>query len=151
MIYKGYDVMPWCPQCGSAMSEHEIATEGYKELTHPTIFAKFRLKHKENEYLLVWTTTPWTLAANTAAAVHPDLDYVKVKQGDEIYYLAQNLTDILKGEYSLVETLKGTDLLGLEYDGPFDELTAQKGVRHIVIAWDEVSDSDGTGIVHIAP
>ena len=151
MIYKGYDVMPWCPKCGSAMSEHEIATEGYKELTHPTIYAKFRLKEKENEFLLVWTTTPWTLAANTAAAVHPDLDYVKVKQGHEIYYLAQNLTEILKGDYTLLETLRGTDLLGLEYEGPFDELTAQKGVRHFVIAWDEVSDSDGTGIVHIAP
>jgi isoleucyl-tRNA synthetase len=151
MIYKGFDVMPWCPQCGSAMSEHEIATEGYKELTHPTIFAKFALKEKPGEFLLVWTTTPWTLAANTAAAVHPDLDYVKVKQEEEIYYLAKNLTDILRGEYKILEMLKGKDLLGLEYEGPFDELTAQKNVRHIVIAWDEVSDSDGTGIVHIAP
>lgn len=151
MIYKGYDVMPWCPQCGSAMSEHEIATEGYKDLTHPTIFAKFRLKGKTDEFLLVWTTTPWTLAANTAAAVHPDLDYVKVQQGNEIYYLAENLTEILKGEYTRLETLKGSDLLGLEYEGPFDELTAQQNVRHIVIAWDEVSDSNGTGIVHIAP
>ncbi|HDT12287.1 MAG TPA: isoleucine--tRNA ligase [Candidatus Marinimicrobia bacterium] len=151
MIYKGYDVMPWCTQCGSAMSEHEIATEGYKELTHPTIFAKFFLKEKKNEALLVWTTTPWTLAANTAAAVHPDLDYVKVKQGEEYYILAKNLENILQGSYEIVDEFKGDTLLGLEYTGPFDELTAQKDVRHVVIAWNEVSDSDGTGIVHIAP
>jgi len=151
MIYKGYDVMPWCTQCGSAMSEHEIATEGYKELTHPTIFAKFFLKDKKNEALLVWTTTPWTLAANTAAAVHPDLDYVKVKQGEEFFILAKNLENILQGPYEIVDEFKGDSLLGLEYTGPFDELTAQKDVRHVVIAWNEVSDSDGTGIVHIAP
>ncbi|MDD3807930.1 MAG: isoleucine--tRNA ligase, partial [Candidatus Marinimicrobia bacterium] len=151
MIYKGFDVMPWCPQCGSAMSEHEIATEGYKELTHPTIFAKFPLKNKTNEYLLVWTTTPWTLAANTAAAVHPNLEYIKVKQGDDIYYLAKNLIHILTDECTILETLKGSQLLGWEYQGPFDELPVQQGVRHVVIAWDEVSDSEGTGIVHIAP
>lgn len=151
MIYKGYDVMPWCTQCGSAMSEHEIATEGYKELTHPTIFAKFFLKEKKNEALLVWTTTPWTLAANTAAAVHPDLDYIRVKQGDEFFILAKNLENILQGSYEIVDEFRGDTLLGLEYTGPFDELTAQKNVRHVVIAWNEVSDSDGTGIVHIAP
>ncbi len=151
MIYKGYDVMPWCTQCGSAMSEHEIATEGYKELTHPTIFAKFYLKDRKNEALLVWTTTPWTLAANTAAAVHPDLDYIKVKQGEEYFILAKNLENILHGPYEIVDEFKGSALLGIEYTGPFDELSAQKDVRHIIIAWSDVSDSDGTGIVHIAP
>ncbi len=151
LIYKGHDVMPWCPRCGSAMSEHEIATEGYKDLTHKTVFVKFKLKDKENESLLVWTTTPWTLAANTAAAVNVDMDYVKVKQGDEYHYLAKNLISILNGDHEVVEELKGKDLLGLKYHGPFDELTAQKDVDHFVIAWDEVSDSDGTGIVHIAP
>ncbi|MDX9780984.1 MAG: isoleucine--tRNA ligase [bacterium] len=157
MIYKGHDVMPWCPRCGSAMSEHEIATEGYKELTHKTVFVKFYLKEKPDEALLVWTTTPWTLAANTAAAVNVEMDYVKVeakveaKAKVEYYYLAKELTNILTGDYKIVEELKGKDLLGLKYHGPFDELPAQKGVEHFVIAWDEVSDSDGTGIVHIAP
>jgi isoleucyl-tRNA synthetase len=169
LIYKGHDVMPWCTRCGSAMSEHEIATEGYKDLTHKTVFVKFNLKDKPNEALLVWTTTPWTLAANTAAAVNVDMDYVKVKQevegqepsvennvegrepSVEYYYLSKNLVSILKGKYEIVEELKGKDLLGLKYHGPFDELTAQKDVDHVVIAWDEVSDSDGTGIVHIAP
>ncbi len=151
LIYKGHDVMPWCPKCGSAMSEHEIATEGYKDLTHPTIFAKFYLKDRPKEALLVWTTTPWTLAANTAAAVNVDLKYVKVKQNDEYYYLAKNLTDILNGEYEIIEEFTGDKLLGLKYTGPFDELPAQKGVVHKVIRWDEVSEDDGTGIVHIAP
>ena len=158
LIYKGHDVMPWCTRCGSAMSEHEIATEGYKDLTHKTVFVKFFLKDKPNEALLVWTTTPWTLAANTAAAVNVDMEYVKAKQevegresSVEYYYLAKNLVSILKGKYEIVEELKGADLLGLAYHGPFDELTAQKDVNHVVIAWDEVSDSDGTGIVHIAP
>ncbi|MBW6458290.1 MAG: class I tRNA ligase family protein, partial [FCB group bacterium] len=151
MIYKGHDVMPWCPRCGSAMSEHEIATEGYKELTHKTVFVKFYLKDRPGEALLVWTTTPWTLAANTAAAVNVDMEYIKVKQGEEYYYLAKALEKILDGPYEIVEELKGKDLLGLKYTGPFDELPAQKEVLHKVIAWDEVSDSDGTGIVHIAP
>ncbi|MFA6618212.1 MAG: isoleucine--tRNA ligase [Candidatus Neomarinimicrobiota bacterium] len=159
LIYKGHDVMPWCPRCGSAMSEHEIATEGYKDLVHKTVFVKFKLKDKDRESLLVWTTTPWTLAANTAAAVNVDMDYVKVKaktriEGglkEEYYYLAKNLTNILTGDYEVVEELKGKDLLGLKYHGPFDDLSAQKDVDHQVISWDEVSDSDGTGIVHIAP
>ncbi|MFO7841778.1 MAG: isoleucine--tRNA ligase [Fidelibacterota bacterium] len=155
LIYKGHDVMPWCPRCGSAMSEHEIATEGYKELTHKTVFVKFYLRDKPNEALLVWTTTPWTLAANTAAAVNVDMDYVKVKVETEAkveyYYLAKALVNILNGPYEVVEELKGKDLLGLKYNGPFDELSAQKDVDHVVIAWDEVSESDGTGIVHIAP
>ena len=117
LIYKGHDVMPWCPRCGSAMSEHEIATEGYKDLTHKTVFVKFKLKDKENESLLVWTTTPWTLAANTAAAVNVDMDYVKVKQpvrhsdgvgrGDEYFYLAKELTTILTGDHEVVEEMKG--------------------------------------------
>jgi len=150
-IYKGYDVMPWCTRCGSALSEHEIATEGYKEMTHKTVFVKFYLKDDPKTALLVWTTTPWTLSSNTAAAVHPDLDYVKVKQGDEYFILAKNLTRILKGDYETVQEMKGKELHGLRYQGPFDDLDIQKDVEHTVIFWDDVSDSDGTGIVHIAP
>ncbi|HDR04088.1 MAG TPA: isoleucine--tRNA ligase, partial [Candidatus Marinimicrobia bacterium] len=95
-LYKGYDVMPWCTRCGAALSEHEIATEGYREMVHKTIIVKFYLKEKADEALLVWTTTPWTLTSNTAAAVHPDIDYVKVQQGKEKYYLAKNLVSLLK-------------------------------------------------------
>ena len=151
LIYKGYDVMPWCTRCGSALSEHEIATEGYKELTHTSIYLKFPLKDRENESLLVWTTTPWTLSSNVMAAVHPDLDYVKVKQGDNIYYLAQGRLSILQGDYETLETIKGKDMLGWEYHGPYDELPIQKDIHHAIIFWDEISENDGTGIVHIAP
>ncbi|MEO0074515.1 MAG: isoleucine--tRNA ligase [candidate division WOR-3 bacterium] len=150
-IYKGHDVMPWCPRCGTALSEHEIVTEGYKELTHPAVYLKFPLKGRTQEYLLVWTTTPWTLTSNVACAVHPDLFYVKVKQGDEIYYLIQSRLEVLNGKYEILAELPGKDLFGWEYIGPYDELVAQQGVVHKVIFWEEVSGTDGTGIVHIAP
>lgn len=150
-IYKGNDVMPWCTRCGAALSEHEIATEGYREMTHKTVFVKFYLIDNPNEALLVWTTTPWTLTSNTAAAVNPTLDYVKVKQGDEYYYLAKNLVSILKGAYEIAGEMKGEALLGWRYKGPFDDLSVQQGVDHFVISWNDVSESNGTGIVHIAP
>jgi isoleucyl-tRNA synthetase len=148
-IYKGHDVMPWCPRCGTALSEHEIVTEGYKELTHPAIYLKFPIKNREHEYLLVWT--PWTLLSNVASAVHPELFYNKVKANNEIYYLIKSRTEILQGKYEILSEFEGKELLGVEYSGPYDELPAQKGVVHKVISWEEVSGTDGTGIVHIAP
>jgi len=151
LIYKGYDVMPWCTRCGAALSEHEIATEGYKELTHTSIYLKFPLKDRENESLLVWTTTPWTLSSNVMAAVNPELNYIKVRQGAEIYYLVKSRVSILQGEYEVLTELTGAAMLGWEYRGPFDELPIQQGIKHVVIAWDDISENDGTGIVHIAP
>jgi len=150
-IYKGHDVMPWCPRCGTALSEHEIVTEGYKELTHPAIYLKFPIKNREHEYLLVWTTTPWTLSSNVACAVHPELFYNKVRSDGDIYYLIKSRTEILQGKYEILSEFEGKELLGIEYSGPYDELQAQKGVVHKVIPWEEVSGTDGTGIVHIAP
>ncbi len=150
-IYKGVDVMPWCHRCGTALSEHEIVTEGYKELTHKSIFLKFPLKDREKEYLLVWTTTPWTLTSNVAAAVHPELTYAKVKQGDEVYYLLESLLSVLDGKYEVLETFAGSKMLGWIYEGPFDDLPVQKEVVHKVIPWKEVTEKEGTGIVHIAP
>ena len=151
LIYKGTDVMPWCPRCSTGLSEHEIVTEGYVEITHPGLFVKFPLEHLEGESLLVWTTTPWTLSSNVAAAVHPDLTYVKVRNGDEVLYLAKTCLSVLRGEVHVLEEMAGSDLVGLKYRGPFDELPAQDGVQHRVIEWDEVSESEGTGIVHTAP
>jgi len=151
MLYQGEDVMPWCPRCGTALSEHEIATEGYKELTHLSIYVKFPLVDRDNESLLVWTTTPWTLTSNVAAAVKPDLSYIKATNGEETIYLAKERRDILDDEWSVECELKGEELLGLHYEGPFDELPAQEGVEHKVIPWEEVSEEDGSGIVHIAP
>ena len=150
-LYQGTDVMPWCPRCGTGLSEHEIVTEGYKEVVHPGLFVRFPLEGRDGESLLVWTTTPWTLSSNVAAAVHPELTYVKVRQGDHTLYLAKALLSVLRGDHQVLAELPGKELVGLTYRGPFDELPAQQGIKHRVIPWSEVSESEGTGIVHIAP
>ncbi|MCH8309701.1 MAG: isoleucine--tRNA ligase, partial [Chloroflexi bacterium] len=100
---------------------------------------------------LIWTTTPWTLTSNVAASVHPELTYVKVRQGDEKLYLVKNRVSILQGDYEILEEMTGDALVGLRYSGPFDELPAQQGVEHRVIPWKEVAEDEGTGIVHTAP
>ena len=151
-LYEGRDVMPWCPRCGTGLSEHEIVTEGYKEIVHPGLFIKFPLLDSDdNEALLVWTTTPWTLTANAAAAVHPEKTYIKARQDGETLYLIKELASVLKGDYELLGEVPASELIGARYRAPFAELTAQEGVEHRVVAWDEVSESEGTGIVHIAP
>jgi len=154
-IYKGRDVMPWCGRCGTGLSQHEIVTEGYRELTHASITLRFPLKDRPGESLLVWTTTPWTLSSNVAAAVGPDLTYVRVRQGDQVYYLSKQTMHMLKGEFKVEKELVGSDMEGWLYHGPFDELPAQKEgggpEAHRVILWDEVGEDEGTGIVHIAP
>ncbi|HSB89337.1 MAG TPA: class I tRNA ligase family protein [Anaerolineales bacterium] len=154
-IYKGHDVMPWCARCGTGLSQHEIVTEGYQELTHPSITLRFPLRDRPRESLLVWTTTPWTLSSNVAAAVGPDLDYVQVRQGDESFYLSRGTLHMLQGPYEVVRELKGSAMEGWAYRGPFDELPAVQAAgvpaAHRVILWDEVGEEEGTGIVHIAP
>jgi isoleucyl-tRNA synthetase len=158
LVYKGHDVMTWCPRCATGISNMETLSEDYKETSHLSLYVRFPLVDRSGEYLLVWTTTPWTLAANVAAAVHPDLPYAKVEQDGEYYYLAEELLPVLKalkgrdkGDYHVVETLKGSDMVGWRYRGPFDELPAEKDVVHTVIPWKDVSAAEGTGIVHIAP
>ncbi len=169
-LYRGADVMPWCPRCATGISQHEIATDGYRELTHRSVTLKFPLRGRPGESLLVWTTTPWTLSSNVAAAVGPDLTYCQVKQGEQIYYLSKGTLKLLKGGFEILAELKGRDLEGWTYDGPFDDLPAahQLGgateltalIEHIattaaaahrVILWDAVGEAEGTGIVHIAP
>ncbi len=150
-VYEGRDVMPWCPRCGTGLSEHEIVTEGYKEIVHPGLFVKFPILGREREYLLVWTTTPWTLTSNVAAAVHPERTYVKVRSGEDTLYLIKSRLSVLQGEHQVLEELPASALVGLRYRGPFDELPAQQGVEHRVIPWEAVSENEGTGIVHIAP
>jgi isoleucyl-tRNA synthetase len=158
LIYKGHDVMTWCPRCATGISNMETLSEDYRETSHLSIYARFPLIDRPGEYLLVWTTTPWTLAANVAAAVNPDLTYAKVEQDGEYYYIAEDLLPVLKalrgrdkGEYHVVGTLKGSEMVGWRYQGPFDELPAEQGIVHTVIPWKEVSATEGTGIVHIAP
>ncbi len=169
-LYRGADSMPWCPRCATGISQHEIVTDGYAELTHRSVTLRFPLRGREKESLLIWTTTPWTLTSNVVAAVGPDLDYIKIKQGDEIFYLSKGTKHMLKGDYEVLGELKGTDMVGWTYDGPFDDLpaaqesggwttlrdlvtgiTASAKAAHRIIAWDEVGESEGTGIVHIAP
>ena len=158
-VYKGRDVMPWCSRCGTGISQHEIVTEGYREVTHDSVFVRFPLAGREKEALLVWTTTPWTLTSNVAAAVGPELTYVKAKAEDGwTYWLAEGaVKQSLTGKYEIVEQLTGAEMLGWQYSGPFDELPAvgqtfaETGYTHRVIPWAEVGAAEGTGIVHIAP
>ena len=154
-LYQGTDVMPWCPRCATGISQHEIVTDGYREMTHPGVTLRFPLRERPGESLLVWTTTPWTLTSNVVAAVGPELTYVKVRQGDDILYLSKGTISILRGKYEVSEEMPGTALEGWTYDGPFDELEAQRSAgapeAHRVILWDEVGETEGTGIVHIAP
>ncbi|TML51407.1 MAG: isoleucine--tRNA ligase [Actinobacteria bacterium] len=139
-LYKGHRSTQWCPRCGTSLSQHEQAgEENYRELEHPSLYVRFPLKGRAGEALVVWTTTPWTLPANVAAAVKPDADYVLRDGGWR-----------LAGEDN-ERTVKGEELVGLEYEGPFDDLPAQEGIVHRVIPWDEVALDEGTGIVHIAP
>ncbi len=179
-LYRGVDVMPWCPRCATAISQHEIVTDGYAELTHRSVTLRFPLltpqgeprldaQSGQRESLLVWTTTPWTLSSNVAAAVGPELTYARVRQGNEIFYLAKGTLAMLKGSYELLGELKGSEMLGWPYAGPYDDLppanlpggfTRLKELRdsvqvtprqaHRVIPWEAVGETEGTGIVHIS-
>jgi len=158
LIYKGLDAMPWCPRCETAISEQE-RKEGYRNIEDMAVYVRLPLRGRTNEYLLVWTTTPWTLAANVACAVNPDLKYAKVRQHDSIYYLAQPLIGAMKekGKYTIEGNISGKEMIGWEYEGPFDDLEAvktafsQKNYTHRLIEWEGVSESEGVGVVHIAP
>src|SRR4051794_38714828 len=151
LVYRGYDAMPWCPRCAVGLSQMEMH-EGYQLVAHRAVFVRFPLRDRPGENLLVWTTTPWTLTSNVAAAVNPNLTYVKVKHRDQVYYLAKgaltahrkeeefkrkewvdgvpklkSLEQVFKekGGFEVVGELSGKEMLGWTYDGPFDELPAQ--------------------------
>lgn len=200
-VYRGYDSMPWCPRCAVGLSQMEMH-EGYVLVAHRAVFVRFPLRGRANESLLVWTTTPWTLSSNVAAAVNPKLQYLRVQHRDHVYYLAKgaftahrleeefkqkqwvdgvpklkSLEQYFKekGGYEVLGELSGAEMVGWTYDGPFDEVPAQshpagyppetarvvvqqkwgpeKSAReiHRVIAWEDVGEKEGTGIVHIAP
>jgi isoleucyl-tRNA synthetase len=155
LVYRGADVMPWCPRCGTGLSQQEVQ-DGYRETTHPGVVVKFPVRGRAGEHLLVWTTTPWTLTANVACAVHPKAAYARVRQGNGVYYLAaERVREVLSqsAPWRVECELPARELVGLEYDGPFDDLplAAEAAAAHRVIDWDEVSADEGTGIVHIAP
>ena len=144
-LYKGHRSTQWCPRCGTSLSKHEQAgEENYQELEHPSLYVRLPLKGGDGEALVVWTTTPWTLPANVAAAVQPDAEYGLTDDGRWVAVA-------LFPDDSFVRRARGEELVGLEYEGPFDDLPAQDAVVHRVIPWNDVSLTEGTGIVHIAP
>jgi len=149
-LYKGYKVVPYCPRCGTALSAHEVA-QGYKSITEPSIFVKFKLKD-EDSYFLAWTTTPWTLLSNVALAVHPDEPYLKIKYRDEILILAEErVARLFKGEeYEILDRFMGKELEGKEYEPLFTYERPEKKAWYVICA-DFVTMDEGTGIVHIAP
>jgi isoleucyl-tRNA synthetase len=183
-IYRGTDVIPWCPRCATGISQHEIDTEGYQDRTDPSVVARLLLETCQldnavwaspdaqaaysaasHRYLLVWTTTPWTLPANVLAAVGPTLRYAIARQGDDVYILSTGTLNNLKGEYEKLGEIAGAQMVGWVYHGLFDFLPAWQAAaqdwqkrhpdapafQHQVIEWDEVGEAEGTGIVHIAP
>jgi isoleucyl-tRNA synthetase len=205
LVYKAYDAMPWCPRCSVGISQMEM-DEGYRLVAHKSVFVRFPLRGRPGENLLVWTTTPWTLTSNVAAAVNPELTYLKVEHKGQVYYVAEGAFTAVrleeeyrnrekgntwvegvpklkpveqhfkeKGGYKIVDKVKGADMVGWAYDGPYDDLPAQKhpagfpdeiadvvrkqkwapeksaSAVHRVIAWADVGEKEGTGIVHIAP
>jgi len=142
-LYRGHRSTEWCPRCGTSMSQHELAGY-YFDKSDPSLFVRFPLVGRDGEALVVWTTTPWTLPANVAAAVLSDADYGLLPNGD---WVAVARYPDLKP----TRIVKGSELAGLEYVGPFDGVSAQEGITHRVIPWGEVSLEEGSGIVHIAP
>ena len=144
-LYQGHRSTEWCPRCGTSISQHELSQSGvYQDKTDPSLFVRLPLRDRPGESLVVWTTTPWTLPANVAAAVKPDAEYVLKSNGE---WVARALAPDATAE----RTALGAELVGLEYEGPFDHLPAVQGTEHRVIPWDDVTLDEGTGIVHIAP
>jgi isoleucyl-tRNA synthetase len=203
LVYRGFDAMPWCPRCGVGISQMEM-NEGYRNVAHRAVFLRFPLRERPGENLLVWTTTPWTLTSNVGAAVNPELTYLKVRQGEQVYYMGkaaftakrkeeefknkaewvegvpklkslEQMFKEKKGGFEILGEVKGEAMVGWAYDGPFDDLPAQHHPfgypdeladvverqkwapavsakdAHRVVAWKDVSEAEGTGIVHIAP
>jgi isoleucyl-tRNA synthetase len=142
-LYRGHRATEWCPRCGTSISAHELAGS-YVDREDPSLTVRLPLLDRPGEALVIWTTTPWTLAANVAAAVHPKARYGRLGNGD---WIAVDRG----GGRTFTRTLAGADLVGWRYRGPFDDLAPGSQVDHRVIPWDEVSMSEGTGIVHIAP
>ena len=155
LLYKGYKVVPYCPRCGTPLSDHEVAL-GYDEATDPSVFVRMPLVDQPDVSLLVWTTTPWTLPGNVAVAAHPDVDYVIVEHDNngakEKLILAKSLVEKVFGdeEVKVLETLKGRKLESVKYHPLFTFLPPDKPAYYVVLG-DFVTTEDGTGLVHMAP
>lgn len=154
LIYQDYKIIPYCPRCGTGLSSHEVA-QGYKTTKESSIYVKFPVKNQENTYLLVWTTTPWTLPSNVAIAINLKIDYIKIKQDEEFLILAKQRQAILGENFEIVEELKGKDLVGINYNPLFDNkvvsIETEGKTIYQVLPADFVTIEEGTGLVHIAP
>ncbi len=156
-LYKGHDSVPWCPRCGTAISQHEIESDGYKEVVHQAIYFKLPIEGRD-ENLLVWTTTPWTLPGNIAVAVDEKFDYSLVQSGKDKLWVLNDVVTKIFGDVKPIKTVKGKELVGLKYSWAFDGLPRVKKVSndkfHMVVATDEllmpINIEEGTGLVHTA-
>jgi isoleucyl-tRNA synthetase len=154
LLYEGHKVVPYCARCGTALSSHEVA-QGYEDVEDPSVYVRFPVAEgagalRPGDTLLVWTTTPWTLVANAAVAVDPELTYVRTAEGD---VLAESLVERVVGEGAeIADRFRGADMLGARYEPPFPFLAGSEwGPKgHTVLPGDFVSADDGTGIVHTA-
>jgi isoleucyl-tRNA synthetase len=172
LIYEGTKVLPYCPRCETPVSNSEIAMDGsYKDITDISVYVKLAVENEPKTFLIVWTTTPWTLPGNTAVAVNPDLDYVIAKIGDEYYIVGKDKTSIFKESFEIVEEIKGSALVGKKYTPPFDyfagensgqsasgavSATTGKDLPNKENGWQVypasyVTAETGSGIVHLAP
>ncbi|MBT4495204.1 isoleucine--tRNA ligase [bacterium] len=156
LLYQGHKVVPHCPRCGTALSSHEVA-QGYKEVTEPSVYIKFKVlkgnnKVKENDYILSWTTTPWTLPGNVALAISEKYDYVRIELNNEYYVLAKDRLEVIGEDYKVIDEFKGKDLIGLEYEplfkGAIPEDTENYDKAFHIYPASFVTVEDGTGVVH---
>jgi isoleucyl-tRNA synthetase len=156
LLSKGKKIVHWCPRCETVLAGYEV-TEEYREIEEDSIYVKFKIEGKENEYLLIWTTTPWTLPANLAVMVNPNFTYVKVKVGNEYYIMAEERVKYVLGDikYEIIERIPGSELEWLRYIHPLiDEVPKQRefsSAHFVVLSSTYVTLEEGTGCVHVAP
>jgi len=151
-IYQGHKILPYCPRCGTGLASHEVA-QGYEEITSNSVYVRVKRKDKD-EYFLIWTTTPWTLAANVTLTVHPEKTYAKISFRDELYYLEENLVEVVFGvfeeDYQVVDRFKGKELEGIKYEQIMPFVKTSQEAFYVTLG-DYVTAEEGTGIVHSAP
>ncbi len=158
MLYRGHRVLPYCPRCGTVLSSHELAL-GYRDVRDKSIYVTFPLADGSGRELVIWTTTPWTLPANVAVAVHPELEYAELEvegRADRVYVMAAARTEaaaaILGGDVTVRRTFPGRELVGLRYGRPFDVVPLpDEGEAQVVVPGEFVTAGDGSGLVHMAP
>ncbi len=153
LLYKGHKIVPYCPRCGTSLSSHEVS-QGYKEVEENSIFVKFKLKDRENTYIIAWTTTPWTLPSNVALTVNPDIEYAEVNINNETLIISKAFAESTiipeNEDAKIIKTMLGSELYEIEYEPLFNFVNPDKKAWFVVTDT-FVTTSEGTGIVHTAP